>query len=146
MAASNAVLANDAAFLCVSFKWTLNRRHSSPVEINHDLILNLISGGNANEAWLWRLRGVSMADLEMLLGNVSQAPANTDFGTLVELMTLAGFELRMGKKQHAIFTNKAHGIRQTVAKPYHGPVKPVYVRECLKAIESLRVAQGKPDA
>src|SRR5260370_34894783 len=122
MAASNAVLANDAAFLCVSFKWTLNRRHSSPVEINHDLILNLISGGNANEAWLWRLRGVSVADLETLLANVSQAPASTDFGTPVALMTLAGLDVGMGQQHDARFTNKAQRIRQTVAKPHHGPV------------------------
>jgi predicted RNA binding protein YcfA (HicA-like mRNA interferase family) len=87
-----------------------------------------------------------VADFEKLLASVSNAPANTDFATLVQLMELAGFQLRMGKKQHAIFTNKTHAIRRTVAKPHHGPVKPVYVRECLKAIEELRFAQEKPNA
>lgn len=50
----------------------------------------------------------------------------------------------MGKKQHAIFTNQAYGKRQNVAKPHHGPVNPVYVRECLKTtLKSYRCYRGK---
>ncbi|HYB91525.1 MAG TPA: hypothetical protein VEC38_10805 [Candidatus Binataceae bacterium] len=52
----------------------------------------------------------------------------------------------MGSKQHGIFTNRTFNVRQTVAKPHHGPVKPVYVRDCLKAIEELQARQGKTDA
>ena len=86
-----------------------------------------------------------MTEFEKLWAAVSSAPANTDFATLVKLMASAGFELRMGKKQHAIFTNRAYGKLQNVARPHRGPVKPVYVRECLKTIEEIWVLQGKID-
>lgn len=85
-----------------------------------------------------------MNEFEKLWAAVSSAPVNTDFATLVKLMASAGFELRMGK-QHAIFTNRGYGKLQNVARPHRGPVKPVYVRECLKIIEEIGVLQGKID-
>jgi hypothetical protein len=84
-----------------------------------------------------------VTEFEKLLDAVSRAPANTDFATLVKLMRFAGFELRMGKKQHAIFINRTYGKLQNVAQPHHGPVKPVYVRDCLKIIEELRTLSGE---
>jgi hypothetical protein len=78
-----------------------------------------------------------MSDFEKLLAAVTAAPANTNFGTLTKLMEGAGFEMRMGKKQHAIFINPTHGKLINVAKPHHGPVKPAYVRECLKTIAEI---------
>ena len=78
-----------------------------------------------------------MSEFEKLLTAVSAAPANTDFATLVKLMRSAGFELRMGKKQHGIFTSRIHRRMINVAKPHHEPVKPVYVRECLKTIAEV---------
>jgi len=75
-----------------------------------------------------------MADLERLFAAVSGAPANTDFNTLTKLMRSAGFDLRMGKKQHAVFINRTTHQMINVAKPHRGRVKPVYVRECLKVI------------
>ncbi len=86
-----------------------------------------------------------MTEYEKLWAAVSSAPANTDFPTLMKLMKSAGFEMRMGRKQHAIFTNRRYGKLQNVARPHHGPVKPVYVRECLKTIEEIQVLQGKID-
>ncbi len=84
-----------------------------------------------------------MTEFEKLWAAVSSAPANTDFATLVKLMEFAGFELRMGKKQHAIFTNRAYRKLQNVARPHHGPVKPFYVRECLKVIEEIQMFREK---
>ena len=86
-----------------------------------------------------------MTEFEKLWAAVSNAPANTDFATLVKLMKSAGFELRMGRKQHAIFTNRRHGKLQNVARPHRGPVKPVYIRECLKMVEEIQVLQEKSD-
>src|ERR1700677_1193312 len=52
-----------------------------------------------------------------------------------EVMELAGFKTKYGTKGDiAIFTHAACNIRQTAAKPHHGPVLPVYVRDCLKAL------------
>jgi hypothetical protein len=82
-----------------------------------------------------------VTEFEKLLTVVSRAPANTDFSTLVKLMRSAGFELKMGKRQHAIFINRTYGKLQNVAKPHRGPVKPVYVRDCLKIIGELRTVQ-----
>jgi hypothetical protein len=90
-------------------------------------------------------KSAGATDFEKLWSKVSSAPANTDFATLVKLMEFAGFELRMGKKQHAIFVHRTHHKLQNVAKPHHGPVKPVYVRECLKTIRELWGLQEKPD-
>lgn len=87
-----------------------------------------------------------MIELEQLFTDAVDAPANTDFAVLVKLMEAAGFKLKMGRRGHAIFTHRAYGIRQNVAKPHHGPVKPVYVRECLKAIEKVQLLQEKSDA
>jgi hypothetical protein len=84
-----------------------------------------------------------MTEFEELLTAVRGAPANTDFATLVKLMRSAGFDLRMGKKQHVIFINRTYGKLQNVAKPHRGPVKPVYVRDCLRIIEELRTLQGE---
>jgi hypothetical protein len=75
-----------------------------------------------------------MADLDKLFAAVRDAPANTDFNTLTSLMRSAAFDLRMGKKQHAVFINRTTRQLINVAKPHRGPVKPVYVRECLKVI------------
>lgn len=86
-----------------------------------------------------------MRDLDQRLADVANAPANTDFDELVAVMKAAGFEFRMGKKGHGIFTNRAYGVRQTVARPHHGPVKPVYVKDCLNAIDKLRALQEKTD-
>ncbi len=90
-------------------------------------------------------KSFAATDFEKLLSEVSDAPANTDFATLVKLMEAAGFELRMGKKQHAVFLHRTHHKLQNLAKPHHGPVKPIYVRECLKIIKELQGLQEKPD-
>ena len=85
-----------------------------------------------------------MLELEKLVRAVSAAPANTDFPSLVKLMRAAGFELRMGKKQHAIFIHHTQRRLVNVAKPHHGPVKPVYLRECLKVIAQIvPLSEGK---
>jgi hypothetical protein len=92
------------------------------------------------------VKGVGVTPLEKLLDAVANAPANTRFDTLVRLMEAAGFRLRMGKRGHAIFIHRAYHILQNVAVPHHGPVKPVYVRECLKAIEKLQLLRGSTNA
>ena len=86
-----------------------------------------------------------MTEFEKLWAAVKSAPANTDFATLAKLMKCAGFELRMGRKQHAVFLNRTYGKLLNVAKPHHGPVKPSYVRECLKIIEEIRTSQESSD-
>ncbi len=82
-----------------------------------------------------------MTEFEKLLTVVSRAPANTDFSTLVKLVRSAGFELKMGKRQHAIYINRTYGKLQNVAKPHRGPVMPVYVLDCLMIIGVLRTVQ-----
>jgi len=83
-----------------------------------------------------------MSDFEKLLAAVTAAPANTNFGTLTKLMEGAGFEMRMGKKQHAIFINPAHGKLINVAKPHHGPVKPHMCASVLKRSRKFSPRRG----
>jgi predicted RNA binding protein YcfA (HicA-like mRNA interferase family) len=85
-------------------------------------------------------------DFEQLFATVAAAVANTKFETLVKLMESVGFEMRIGKKHHAIFTHRAYGLRQNVAIRHHGPMKPVYVRECIKILEKFQMLQGNTDA
>jgi hypothetical protein len=88
-----------------------------------------------------------MDDLHKLFEKVANAPANTRLKDLISLMELAGFKTKHGKKGDiVIFTNATYHVRQTAAKPHHGPVLPVYVRDCLKAIERVQFLQGNTDA
>ncbi|MGH7908138.1 MAG: hypothetical protein ACREP6_16075 [Candidatus Binataceae bacterium] len=88
-----------------------------------------------------------MDDFDRAFAQVANAPANTRFKDLVKLMELAGFQTKYGKKGDiAIFTYPAYHVRQTAAKPHHGPVLPVYVKDWLKAIEKVRLLQGNTDA
>ena len=87
-----------------------------------------------------------MVDFEQLFAEVCDAPANTRFEKLAKLMEAAGFKTKIGKKNHAIFTHPAYGIRQNVAIPHHGPMLPVYVRDCINTLEKLQVLKGNTDA
>jgi hypothetical protein len=87
-----------------------------------------------------------MAEFAKLLARIANAPASTRFGDLVKLMELAGFKTKYGTKGDiAIFTHAACNVRQTAAKPHHGPVLPVYIRDCLKAIAQVQLLQGDID-
>jgi hypothetical protein len=86
-------------------------------------------------------------ELARLFARATNAPASIRFTELVKLMELAGFKTKYGRKGDiAIFIHPSCHVLQTAAKPHHGPVLPVYVRDCLKAIEKVRLLQGKADA
>lgn len=73
---------------------------------------------------------------ERLLSKVKASPKHTSLTELIKLMELVGFSWRRGSKNHCVFYYKSMTIG--VAPPHGGRfVKPIYVRNCLKAIEEV---------
>ena len=71
---------------------------------------------------------------ERILNSVKTSPKQVSLTELIKLMELVGFSWRRGSKNHYIFYYKSVTI--SVAPPHSGRfVKPIYVRNCLKAIE-----------
>jgi hypothetical protein len=84
---------------------------------------------------------------ERLFAKVAEGPKGVRFEVLVKLMELWGFSTRYNSKgDGAIFRHSAYGVMITAAKPHHGPVKAVYVRACLNAIEEVQIREAKSDA
>lgn len=71
-----------------------------------------------------------------LLRKLTESPKNVTITELLKLMELIGFSYRKGSKNHYIFYYQSLTI--CVAPPHPGKhVKPVYIRECIKAIKEL---------
>ncbi|MCE2928484.1 MAG: type II toxin-antitoxin system HicA family toxin [Candidatus Caenarcaniphilales bacterium] len=78
-----------------------------------------------------------------LLSQVKENPKNVTVTELIKLMELIGFSFRRGSKNHYIFYYQSKTI--CVAPPHPGKhIKPVYVKECLKAIEEI-INHGKKE-
>ena len=73
---------------------------------------------------------------ERLLNRVNSAPKQVSLTELIKLMELVGFTWRRGSKNHYVFYYKS--ITIGVAPPHSGRfVKPIYVKNCLKAINEV---------
>lgn len=84
---------------------------------------------------------------EKLFAKVAQAKKSTRFEALVKLMEVWNFETTYGESGDiAIFRHRVYPVQTTAAKPHHGPVKPVYVRHCLNAIEQVQLHEEQGDA
>ena len=79
---------------------------------------------------------IYVSKYERLLNKVKSSPKHTSLTELIKLMELVGFAWRRGSKNHYIFYCKL--ITIGVAPPHSGRfVKPIYVRNCLKAINEV---------
>lgn len=77
-----------------------------------------------------------MTKHEKLLGKVKAGSKHVTLTELIKLMELTGFSYRRGSKNHYIFYFKSKTVG--VAPPHPGRfVKPVYVKNCIKAIEEV---------
>lgn len=71
-----------------------------------------------------------------ILRKIKENPKNVTVTELIKLMELIGFSYRRGSKNHYIFYYQSFTIG--VAPPHPGKhIKPIYVRECLKAINEV---------
>ena len=78
-----------------------------------------------------------MQKYESLLNKIKNNPKHVSLTELIKLMELVGFSWRRGSKNHYIFYYKSVTIG--VAPPHSGRfVKPIYVKNCLKAIEVIK--------
>ena len=88
-----------------------------------------------------------MNEREKLFIKVAQAPRNVRFNELVKLMELWGFEVTYGKRGDiAIFRHGIYQAKCSAAKPHRGEVLSGYVKDCLKAIESMQIQEEESDA
>ena len=77
-----------------------------------------------------------MSKYERLLSKINSSSKHVSLTELIKLMELIGFSWRRGSKNHYVFYYKS--ITVGVAPPHSGRfVKPVYVKNCLKAKEGL---------
>lgn len=77
-----------------------------------------------------------MKTYEKLLNRVKSSPKHVSLTELIKLMELVGFFWRRGSKNHYVFYCKS--VTVGLAPPHKGRfVKPVYVKNCLKAIEGV---------
>ncbi len=71
-----------------------------------------------------------------ILRKIKENPKAVTVTELIKLMELIGFSYRRGSKNHYIFYYQSLTIG--VAPPHPGKhIKPIYVRECLKAINEV---------
>lgn len=85
-----------------------------------------------------------MNERERLLAKIEQGPKSVRLEDLEKLMELWGFKAKYGKSgDSVIFWHQLYRLPEppTAAKPHHGPVLSVYVKNCLKAIEIIRLKQ-----
>lgn len=77
-----------------------------------------------------------MKKYEQVLNKIRNSPKHVSLTELIKLMELTGFTWRRGSKNHYVFY---HGpLTVGVAPPHQGRfVKPIYVRNCLKAINEV---------
>ena len=88
-----------------------------------------------------------MGQRERLFAKVCEGRRNVRFEALVRLMELWGFEARYNSAGDGVsFRHGQYAIIVTAAKPHHGPVKPVYVRGCIGAIEEAQLREANSDA
>ena len=87
---------------------------------------------------------ISVTKHERLLNSVRTSPKHVSLTELIKLMELVGFSWRRGSKNHYVFYYKS--ITLSVAPPHSGRfVKPVYVKNCLKAIEEVVKYEESPE-
>ena len=78
-----------------------------------------------------------MQKYESLLNKIKNNPKHVSLTELIKFMEVVGFSWRRGSKNHYIFYYKSVTIG--VAPPHSGRfVKPIYVKNCLKAIEVIK--------
>ena len=90
-----------------------------------------------------------MDERERLLVKVEQGRKNVRIEELIKLMEIWDFRTKKGKSgDSVIFWHQVYRLPEppTAAIPHHGPVLSVYVKNCLKAIEMVRLKQEESDA
>ena len=88
----------------------------------------------------------SVSERDELRAKVASAPKATDIETLIRLMKSWGFVPRWNSaNDNVVFWHGVYDVRQSAARPHHGPVLVPYVRKCLRAIDDVETLEAKSD-
>ncbi len=86
-----------------------------------------------------------MTKREKRLQKLRQNPKNVSFDELRQILEAEGFELDHVTGSHHVFRAEANEVVLTVVIPFARPIKPVYVKQAIKAIVQHRDATATPD-
>ncbi len=79
-----------------------------------------------------------MSKKEKRLLKIKNNPKGISFEEIDTLLTSFGFEARNTGGSHYVYTHQSlNSVQDYVTIPRHRPVKPIYIRKAIAAIEKL---------